>query len=96
MYFTHKFRDREVKAEGVRENTVDMVFSYFWDEAVRTTATPGHLAGMTNEDVGLTKAIIREWVLDNPTANLEQLADFTSRLVTDYKENLPTEGEWNE
>lgn len=96
MYFTHKFIDTKAKWEGVRENTIDMVFAYFWEEAVRTTHIPGKLAGMTNEDAGLTKAIIREWVNDHPAATLTELAHFTSRLVTDYKENLPTEGEWNE
>jgi hypothetical protein len=84
MYFTYKFTDAKAKTEGVRSNTVDMVFAYFWEEAVRTTPVSGKLAGMTNEDIGTTKELIRHWVDTHPAAILSELADFVSYLVADY------------
>lgn len=85
MYFTHKFTDRDTKKEVVRSNTEEMIFSYFWSQM--QVSFPA-FTGMTLADISDTKEIIRVWVNDNfAHANLTTVADFASRLVSDYIEN---------
>lgn len=83
MYYTHKFLSVEAKAEGVIDNTIEMVFSYFW--SINQSLNP-KFYGMNQQEIAETKTIIMNWVVANQNANLTELADFASRLIEDYKE----------
>lgn len=88
MYFTHKFTDATAKSAGVRENTIDMIFEYFWYEAIASKSSLAKLTGMKAEDITATRGIIADWVTENQYATFPQISDFTSRLVEDYKEMI--------
>jgi hypothetical protein len=82
--YTYKFRDPSAKADVVKDNTVDMMFAYFWSE--QQVMNPNFF-GLTISEVADTRAMMGEWVEEHPDASMTEISDFISSVIYDYKEH---------